>query len=296
MVRKLTSSGKSSDKLHSCPEIFDPLPQPPRGPAWEIYCSYVSAAKRREIWEAAHGPVPEGMRIGWTCSVAYCAKLHHMRLDLDKTHGRFNYKPIREKLEGLKDGEYVDVPTIENVARFRSGLISGTMLRVSVRALPEGGVRVIRVGMWPRPLHLRVDLRERIKRIVIEINGGVFPTNDDFFGAAQVLWAPLLDPEVGQDASKIAALLDLDVGKISEWVMHLRENEIWGDGRFCYGLAFDRIYNDPLRVRKKTWARFRVEFTMMTFCAIGEAQRSPAKGEYEEDSYRFVTFGKRGAA
>lgn len=142
----------------------------PTGPALEILCRYAPAAERQRIWEAANGPVPEGMRVGCTCDVAYCGKLRHMRLVEDRTRTWTDWRAYAKKLLALKDGRHFDIEAAEMncaplqfAARLRAALGSGKafLIRRSVCTMPEGKVRVTRIGRLIKESHRRARARKR---------------------------------------------------------------------------------------------------------------------------------------
>jgi len=117
-------------------------------PAPESICRYGPQAERVRSWEAVNGPVPATMRVGWTCKVAYCEKLEHMRLVKKKNLHWHDYGPYVRRVAKLKPGESCilrDVPNSGNeAAKFRSAMYSRKELiqgRYSYRAVP-GGMRV----------------------------------------------------------------------------------------------------------------------------------------------------------
>jgi hypothetical protein len=123
--------------------------QQPWGPALEILCRYSPAAERKALWESFNGPVPPDRRIGWTCGTPYCGKLRHMRLMPNLNFGQADYRPIRKQVQELRSGEFFDLGDVTDVSKFRCGLNAGLgQVRVSVRSLGEGRVRVTRLNRW----------------------------------------------------------------------------------------------------------------------------------------------------
>ena len=101
------------------------------------------------------------MRVGWTCAVAYCGKLHHMRLVKRKNLHWRDYLPYARAVAALRPGSHVDFPEIPNsaadVLKFSCGLRTRKellSLKVSIHRLAAGGVRVVRQSV----------ARERITR------------------------------------------------------------------------------------------------------------------------------------
>ena len=65
------------------------------------------------------------------------------------------YRKIADRVHRLKVGHHFDVKGVgtdeRSRNRFRSGLYAAARLdKVSVRGLPDGSVRVTRVGLWHR--------------------------------------------------------------------------------------------------------------------------------------------------
>jgi hypothetical protein len=63
------------------------------------------------------------------------------------------YRKIADRVHRLKVGQHFDVRGVgadeRSRNRFRSGLCAAARLdRVSVRGLPDGGVRITKVGEW----------------------------------------------------------------------------------------------------------------------------------------------------
>lgn len=123
------------------------------GPAMEIICRFSPAHERTRLWEGIYGPVPEGMRIGFTCEVPYCGKLHHMELVENFNHGRANYVQYRERIDALAAGEFFEIPDIpckrDALVKFRCGLnLAAGLHKIVFRSLPNGGARIYKVGRW----------------------------------------------------------------------------------------------------------------------------------------------------
>ena len=117
-------------------------------PALEISCRCGSQAERVRLWESINGPVPADMRVGWTCKVAYCEKLDHMRLVKKKNLHWRDYGPYVRKVVKLKPGESCILRDVPNsgaeATKFRSAMYARKELmlgRYSYRAIP-GGMRV----------------------------------------------------------------------------------------------------------------------------------------------------------
>lgn len=114
-----------------------------------IRCRATSQPERLAIYGV---PIPEGMRLGWTCNKPYCSNPEHFCLTENKNASDYNYKPIRERLCALGSGEWFDaeIPqliTERDIIKFRCGLsmINHTPHFI-MRLLCRGRVRLIRVG------------------------------------------------------------------------------------------------------------------------------------------------------
>jgi hypothetical protein len=122
------------------------------GPALEIICRYEPAAVRKQRWEAGNGPVPQGMRLGSTCEVPYCGKLHHMTLAEDGTRHWKHWTEYVARLAGLKHGHHFTVPPsatgvdpVAFAATLRNRLAMASRLRMTRFAVVtnrDGGVGV----------------------------------------------------------------------------------------------------------------------------------------------------------
>lgn len=79
-----------------------------------------------DLWEKTHGPIPEGMKIVWTCGVKSCQNLDHMYLSKD---GHFKFK-----------ADYVEVGRGRTrrvvVAHETKTFVKGTKALKKVRQLP----------------------------------------------------------------------------------------------------------------------------------------------------------------
>lgn len=115
-------------------------------------CRYLKNAERVLLWESVNGPIPEGMRVGWTCLVPYCGKLEHMTLVVNRNSLCFNWKKYIDQIAALRLGEHVrlDLPherrpqltTALNIYR------RTCITRYSCLGLPSGGILVTNVGTW----------------------------------------------------------------------------------------------------------------------------------------------------
>lgn len=116
----------------------------------EPMCRWMLQRDRIALYGQA---IPDGMRLAWTCQVAYCGNPKHFALIETKIKGWRNYKDIRKRCEALQDGEWLDLPDEPNdeksVLKFRAGLLGGSQIHFLVRTLPRAkGVRIIRSGDW----------------------------------------------------------------------------------------------------------------------------------------------------
>ena len=117
-------------------------------PALETICRYGPQAERVRLWESINGPVPAEMRVGWTCKVAYCEKLDHMRLVEKKNLHWRDYGPYARAVAKLKPGQSCILRDVPNsgaeATKFRCAMYARKELmlgRYSHRAVP-GGMRV----------------------------------------------------------------------------------------------------------------------------------------------------------
>jgi hypothetical protein len=123
-----------------------------RGNCEEIADPSTAYGRRRRNWVDAHGPVPDGQVVDASCGNRHCIALQHafLRPRIEQP-GR--YRKIAERVHKLRIGQHFDVPGVgtdeRSRNRFRSGLYAAAQLdKVSVRGLPDGSVRVTKVGRW----------------------------------------------------------------------------------------------------------------------------------------------------
>ena len=114
----------------------------------EMICRYRPQAERVRLWESVNGPVPAEMRVGWTCKVAYCEKLDHMRLVKKRNLHWRDYGPYARAVAKLRPGQSCILHGVPNsgaeATKFRSAMYSRNELvrgRYSYRAVP-GGMQV----------------------------------------------------------------------------------------------------------------------------------------------------------
>jgi hypothetical protein len=128
----------SPTKLHGdCEEIANPS---------------TAFGRRRRNWIDAHGSVPEGQVVDASCSNKHCITLKHAYLR-PRVEQRGTYPKIANRVHRLKIGQHFEVRGVgtdeRSRNRFRCGLYAAARLdRVSVRGLPDGSVRVTKVGEW----------------------------------------------------------------------------------------------------------------------------------------------------
>lgn len=138
-------------------------------------CRYLSQPHRLELWGRE---IPRGMRLGWTCNVAYCGNPEHFILTECRNVGWRSYKEIRERLCQLKDGEWFDLldePNDEkSVTKFTCGLRGGKTPHFLVRRLKRSsGVRIIRYGTFYQPITEFLKAHPVLRTGACRINGGL---------------------------------------------------------------------------------------------------------------------------
>jgi hypothetical protein len=118
----------------------------------EIANPSTAYGRRRRNWIDAHGSVPAGQVVDASCSNGYCIALAHSYLR-PRIEQPGKYRKIADRIHRLKVGQHFEVRGVgtdeRSRNRFRSGLYAAARLdRVSVRGLPNGSVRVTKVGEW----------------------------------------------------------------------------------------------------------------------------------------------------
>jgi hypothetical protein len=108
--------------------------------------------RRRRNWIDAHGSVAAGQVVDSSCGNRCCIALKHAYLRL-RVEQPGKYRKIADRVHKLKVGQSFDVRGVgtdeRSRNRFRSGLYAAARLdKVSVRGLPDGSVRVMKVGEW----------------------------------------------------------------------------------------------------------------------------------------------------
>ena len=128
-------------------------PATPRGDCEEIANPSTAYGRRRRNWIDAHGPVPAGQVVDTSCGNKLCIALRHCYLRPRVEPAR-KYGKIADRVHRLKIGQHFDVAGVgtdeRSRNRFRTGLYAAARLdKVSVRGLPDGSVRITKVGVWP---------------------------------------------------------------------------------------------------------------------------------------------------
>lgn len=129
---------------------FSPTKQ--HGDCEEVANLSTAFGRRRRNWIDAHGSVPAGQVVDASCGNGYCIALRHAYLR-PRVEQPGTYRKIADRVHRLKDGQHFDVRSVgtdeRSRNRFRSGLYAAARLdRVSVCGLPDGSVRVTKVGEW----------------------------------------------------------------------------------------------------------------------------------------------------
>lgn len=122
------------------------------GDCEEIANLSTAFGRRRRNWIDARGPVPARQVVDASCDNKHCVALRHSYLR-PRVEQPGMYPKIAKRVHRLKIGQHFDVPSIgtdeRNRNRFRSGLYAAVRFdKVSVRGLPDGSVRVTKVGEW----------------------------------------------------------------------------------------------------------------------------------------------------
>lgn len=129
---------------------FAPTKQ--HGDCEEVGNSSTASGRRQRNWIDPHGAVPAGQVGDASCGNKHCIALRHSYLRPRVEHpGR--YRKIADRVHRLRVGQHFDIRGVgtdeRSRNRFRSGLYAAARLdRVSVRGLPDGSVRVTKVGEW----------------------------------------------------------------------------------------------------------------------------------------------------
>ncbi len=122
------------------------------GDCEEIANPSTAYGRRRRNWIDAHGSVPEGQVVDVSCGNRHCISLRHSYLR-PRVEQPGKYRKIAECVHRLRVGQHFEIRGVgtdeRSRNRFRSGLYAAARLdKVSVRGLPDGSVRVTKVGVW----------------------------------------------------------------------------------------------------------------------------------------------------
>jgi hypothetical protein len=122
------------------------------GDCEEIANLSTAFGRRRRNWIDAHGSVPARQVVDASCGNKHCIALKHAYL-CPRVEQPGKYRKIADRVHTLKVGQHFDVREVgtdeRSRNRFRSGLYAAVRLdKVSVRGLPDGSVRVTKVGEW----------------------------------------------------------------------------------------------------------------------------------------------------
>jgi hypothetical protein len=123
-----------------------------KGDCEEIANLSTAYGRRQRNWIDAHGSVPPSQVVDASCGNGHCIALRHTYLR-PRVEQPGKYRKIADRVHRLKIGQHFDVPGVgtdeRSRNRFRSGLYAAAGLdKVSVRGLPDGSVRVTKVGVW----------------------------------------------------------------------------------------------------------------------------------------------------
>jgi hypothetical protein len=129
---------------------FSPTKQ--HGVCEEIANTSTAYGRRRRNWIDAHGTVPAGQVVDASCGNKNCIALQHSYLR-PRVEQPGKYPKIAKRVHRLRIGQHFDIQGVgtdeRSRNRFRSGLYAAARLdRVSVRGLPDGSVRITKVGEW----------------------------------------------------------------------------------------------------------------------------------------------------
>jgi len=122
------------------------------GDCEEIANTSTAYGRRQRNWIEAHGAVPAEQVVDASCGNRNCIVLKHAYLR-PRVEQPGIYRKIADRVHKLKVGQHFDVRGVgtdeRSRNRFRSGLYAAARLdKVSVRGLPDGSVRVTKVGEW----------------------------------------------------------------------------------------------------------------------------------------------------
>jgi hypothetical protein len=122
------------------------------GDCEEIVNPSTASGRRRRNWIDAHGSVPAGQVVDASCGNKQCITLKHAHLR-PRVGQPGMYRKIADRVHRLKVGQHFDIHGVgadeRSRNRFRSGLYAAARLdRVSVKGLPDGSVRITKIGEW----------------------------------------------------------------------------------------------------------------------------------------------------
>jgi hypothetical protein len=122
------------------------------GECEEIANPSTAYGRRRRNWIDIHGSIPSGQVVDASCGNKGCIALGHAYLR-PRVEQPGKYRKIADRVHKLKIGHHFDVRGVgtdeRSRNRFRSGLYAAARQdRVSVRGLPDGSVRVTKIGEW----------------------------------------------------------------------------------------------------------------------------------------------------
>ena len=125
-----------------------------KGDCEEVANSSTAYGRRRRNWIDGHGRVPPDQVVDASCGNKRCILLQHAYLR-PRIEQPGTYRKIADRVHRMKIGQHLDIRGVgtdeRSRNRFRSGLYAAARLdRVSVRGLPNGSVRVTKVGQWSR--------------------------------------------------------------------------------------------------------------------------------------------------
>ncbi len=128
------------------------LPVTRNGDCEEIANKSTAYGRRRRNWLEAHGLILAGQVVDVRCGNEHCIALRHCYLR-SRIEPPRTYVKIAERARRLKIGQHFDVPGVgtdsRSRGRFRSGVYAAARFdKVSIRSLPDGGMRITKVGVW----------------------------------------------------------------------------------------------------------------------------------------------------
>lgn len=113
------------------------------------------AYRRRRAILRSEGRLRPGFTVDSRCGQELCIAPRHIVLRPWKQSGTGALTAYAERLAALKMDEWFDIPDYPNdtpsIRNFRARLgqyKSCSTVKFLVRALPSGGIRVIRIGTW----------------------------------------------------------------------------------------------------------------------------------------------------